>query len=91
MTQTRTPTWNPQPGIPALALPPLACDAHVHVFGPLARFPFDADSAIRSRRSGTYGWRATPADRDAAMSRGRVCGDTDAASVRRRLSARARR
>lgn len=40
-------TWNPQPGTPALALPPLACDAHVHVFGPLARFPFAADSAIR--------------------------------------------
>ncbi len=27
---------------PALALPPLACDAHVHVFGPKARFPFAA-------------------------------------------------
>ncbi|SFM98803.1 amidohydrolase [Variovorax sp. OV329] len=44
---TREPTWHPNPGIPALALPPLACDAHVHVFGPLARFPFDAASAIR--------------------------------------------
>jgi len=43
----REPTWNPQPRIPALALPPLACDANVHVFGPLARFPFDAASAIR--------------------------------------------
>jgi 2-pyrone-4,6-dicarboxylate lactonase len=27
---------------PTLALPPLACDAHVHVFGPKARFPFAA-------------------------------------------------
>lgn len=43
----RVPTWNPHPRKPALALPPLACDAHVHVFGPLARFPFDAASAIR--------------------------------------------
>lgn len=40
-------TWNPHPRMPALALPALACDAHVHVFGPLARFPFDAASAIR--------------------------------------------
>ncbi|MBS0343490.1 MAG: amidohydrolase family protein [Proteobacteria bacterium] len=43
----RAATWNPHPRRPALALPPLACDAHVHVFGPLARFAFDAASAIR--------------------------------------------
>lgn len=43
----REPTWTLHPSTPALALPPLACDAHVHVFGPLARFPFDAASAIR--------------------------------------------
>lgn len=43
----RVPTWNPHPRKPTLALPPLACDAHVHVFGPLARFAFDAASAIR--------------------------------------------
>ncbi|HSV57380.1 MAG TPA: amidohydrolase family protein [Variovorax sp.] len=40
-------TWNPTPRQPALRLPPRSCDAHVHVFGPLARFPFAPDSAIR--------------------------------------------
>lgn len=30
---------------PALALPPLACDAHCHVFGPAAQFPFSANRA----------------------------------------------
>ena len=40
-------TWNPKPSTPALRLPAGACDAHVHVFGPLARFPFAPDSAIR--------------------------------------------
>ena len=34
------PTFNPQPSIPALRLPAGACDSHVHVFGPAARFPF---------------------------------------------------
>ncbi len=29
---------------PALALPPLACDAHCHVFGPGARFPYAPDA-----------------------------------------------
>ncbi|MBN9408712.1 MAG: amidohydrolase family protein [Burkholderiales bacterium] len=35
-------TFMPEPGTPALALPRGACDTHVHVFGPSARFPFDA-------------------------------------------------
>jgi 2-pyrone-4,6-dicarboxylate lactonase len=30
----------PAPASPQLRLPPGACDAHVHVFGPVARFPF---------------------------------------------------
>jgi 2-pyrone-4,6-dicarboxylate lactonase len=32
-------TFNPHPSRPGLQLPPGACDAHVHVFGPAARFP----------------------------------------------------
>lgn len=35
-------TYTLQPGTPALKLPPLACDAHVHVFGPAIRFPYAA-------------------------------------------------
>jgi 2-pyrone-4,6-dicarboxylate lactonase len=35
-------TFNPHPSLPALRLPDGACDAHVHVFGPQARFPFAA-------------------------------------------------
>jgi len=33
-------TYNLNPSAPALKLPALACDSHVHVFGPAARFPF---------------------------------------------------
>jgi len=33
-------TWTSSPSQPRLKLPPGACDAHVHVFGPRARFPF---------------------------------------------------
>jgi 2-pyrone-4,6-dicarboxylate lactonase len=36
------PTFNPRPSSPSLKLPADACDAHVHVFGPAARFPFAA-------------------------------------------------
>ncbi|MGE0312107.1 MAG: amidohydrolase [Lautropia sp.] len=43
----RVPTWHPHPSTPRVALPAGACDAHCHVFGPLARYPFSADSRIR--------------------------------------------
>jgi 2-pyrone-4,6-dicarboxylate lactonase len=33
-------SYHAEPRRPRLALPPGACDAHVHVFGPRARFPF---------------------------------------------------
>ncbi|MFD0667573.1 amidohydrolase family protein [Ramlibacter sp. MAHUQ-53] len=39
---TPTLTYDPSPRAPALALPAGACDAHVHVFGPAARFPYAA-------------------------------------------------
>lgn len=35
-------TFNPTPSRPALRLPAGACDSHVHVFGPAARFAFAA-------------------------------------------------
>ena len=37
------PTFHASPRTPALRLPPGACDAHVHVFGPARVFPFAAN------------------------------------------------
>lgn len=39
-------TFNPHPSRPTLPLPPGACDSHVHVFGPAARFPFAANRSF---------------------------------------------
>jgi 2-pyrone-4,6-dicarboxylate lactonase len=39
-------TFNPAPSRPTLQLLAGACDAHVHVFGPAAAFPFSPDSKI---------------------------------------------
>lgn len=39
-------TFNPNPSLPTLHLPALACDAHVHIFGPVAKFPFADDRNI---------------------------------------------
>lgn len=35
-------TYLPEPSSPSFRPPPNACDSHVHVFGPAARFPFSA-------------------------------------------------
>ena len=39
-------SYDPDPSQPRLKLPAGACDAHVHVFGPQARFPFAADRSF---------------------------------------------
>lgn len=39
-TPADPPYWMAAPSNPKLTLPAGACDAHVHVFGPRARFPF---------------------------------------------------
>jgi 2-pyrone-4,6-dicarboxylate lactonase len=39
------PTFIAKPSKPQLKLPPGACDAHVHVFGPGARFPYEPGRA----------------------------------------------
>ena len=38
-----SPPPDPNPITPALRLPPGACDAHSHVFGPAGKFPYAAD------------------------------------------------
>jgi 2-pyrone-4,6-dicarboxylate lactonase len=38
------PSFNPRPSKAKLKLPRGACDAHFHVFGPKAEFPFDKDA-----------------------------------------------
>ncbi|MGZ5811574.1 MAG: amidohydrolase family protein [Xanthobacteraceae bacterium] len=40
---------DPNPRKPKLALPPGACDSHIHLFGPKERFPFAADATYESR------------------------------------------
>ena len=39
-----TPTFNPRPSKSKLKLPAGSCDAHFHVFGPKASFPFAKDA-----------------------------------------------
>lgn len=40
---------DPNPKKPTLALPPGACDCHIHLFGPAAKFPIASDSTYESR------------------------------------------
>ena len=40
----RITTWHPDPSRPRFVPPPGAVDAHCHVFGPMARFPFSPDA-----------------------------------------------
>jgi 2-pyrone-4,6-dicarboxylate lactonase len=42
LTPTIAP-HDPHPKKPRIALPPLACDSHFHVFGPHAKFPYAAN------------------------------------------------
>lgn len=39
-------TYLEHPTVPSIRLPPLSCDSHVHVFGPVSRFPY-----VESRRA----------------------------------------
>jgi predicted TIM-barrel fold metal-dependent hydrolase len=42
---------DPNPKKPKLALPPGACDCHIHLFGPVTKFPFAADATYESREA----------------------------------------
>ena len=39
---------DPNPKTPGLRAPPGACDAHIHLFGPVAKYPFAPDSPYTS-------------------------------------------
>ena len=53
MTAKSIPGPHPDPHAPtAFVVPPKACDAHCHVFGPAHRFPFAADRAYTPPDSG---------------------------------------
>ncbi|GAB2991058.1 amidohydrolase family protein [Amycolatopsis acidiphila] len=43
MTEPTCPGPDPDPKKPALALPAGSCDAHCHIFGPTAKFPYAPD------------------------------------------------
>lgn len=45
MTAKATAAPDPNTRKPKLVLPPLACDAHCHIFGPGAKFPYDPKAA----------------------------------------------
>jgi 2-pyrone-4,6-dicarboxylate lactonase len=40
---------DPNPKTPRLICPPGACDTHIHLFGPAAKYPFASDSPYTSR------------------------------------------
>ncbi|MBC2778558.1 amidohydrolase family protein [Parasphingopyxis marina] len=40
----RITSWHSNPSVPAFTPPPGAVDAHCHIFGPMAEFPFSAKS-----------------------------------------------
>ena len=40
-------TWHSAPSAPTLTLPDGATDCHVHVFGPVARFPYAPESGFK--------------------------------------------
>jgi 2-pyrone-4,6-dicarboxylate lactonase len=40
---------DPNPKKPKLALPPGACDCHIHLFGPAGKYPFAVDATYESR------------------------------------------
>jgi 2-pyrone-4,6-dicarboxylate lactonase len=42
---------DPHPKTPKLRAPPGACDSHIHLFGPAAKYPFAPDSPYTSREA----------------------------------------
>lgn len=44
-----TQAGDPHPKTPGIKAPPGACDTHVHLFGPTARYLFASDSPYEAR------------------------------------------
>jgi 2-pyrone-4,6-dicarboxylate lactonase len=42
---------DPNPKTPRLAAPPGACDTHIHLFGPVEKYPFAPNSPYTSREA----------------------------------------
>ena len=59
MSATTIPGPHPDPHRPtSFVVPPNACDAHCHIFGPGDRFPFAADRAYTPPDSGIDDFQA---------------------------------
>ena len=60
---------DPDPVKPTLLLPPGACDAHCHVFGPAAQFPYAPDRSYTPPRcaEGSAAAAARPPGRPRAL------------------------
>jgi predicted TIM-barrel fold metal-dependent hydrolase len=52
------PGPDPDTRIPKFALPPLACDAHCHIFGPAAQYPYAPDRPYTPPDAGLEDFRA---------------------------------
>jgi predicted TIM-barrel fold metal-dependent hydrolase len=52
------PGPDPDTRIPKFALPPLACDAHCHIFGPAAQYPYAPDRPYTPPDAGLDDFRA---------------------------------
>ena len=52
MTENRIVSWHPNPSKPTFTPPPGAVDAHCHVFGPQAQFPFSAKAKYLPQDAG---------------------------------------
>jgi len=52
MTGDRIISWQASPSVPRFTPPPGAVDAHCHVFGPMAAFPFSAKAKYLPQDAG---------------------------------------
>lgn len=61
MISTNTLGFRPEVTLPRIALPPGACDSHMHIVGPAARFPFAAQRSVSPPEATWSDYRRTAA------------------------------